>query len=154
MQKSYIISRLLLLLFIVAAISIPSTTCLGRGGRSSSSSSHSSSSYSRSTSSSTTHARATSSKSLAKQQAKAAKKAARKAKLKHFWNRWHTKSHSIHNRHAKYSSAKQSMVYANAQTMLYHLKGCKYLRKPAVKMTPAGARAQGYHPCGKCRPPQ
>jgi len=44
-------------------------------------------------------------------------------------------------------------VYVTATGTKYHKLGCRYLAQSSIPMSLAQAKAQGYTPCGVCRPP-
>lgn len=46
------------------------------------------------------------------------------------------------------------LVYVTAHGRKYHRKDCQYVRNGGTALTLQEARARGYSPCAKCRPPQ
>lgn len=46
------------------------------------------------------------------------------------------------------------IVYVTAHGKKYHREDCSFLRKGAIPMSLKEARAKGYTPCSRCRPPE
>jgi len=44
-------------------------------------------------------------------------------------------------------------VYVTRTGEKYHRLGCQYLRKSCIPMSLEDAKARGYGPCSRCRPP-
>lgn len=52
------------------------------------------------------------------------------------------------------SSDSEVTVYITNTGAKYHLYGCQYLKKSCIPVTLAQAKAWGYTPCKRCKPPK
>jgi hypothetical protein len=52
------------------------------------------------------------------------------------------------------TTSQGATVYITDNGTKYHNRGCRYLKDSCIPISLAAAKAQGYTPCGVCKPPQ